>query len=217
MDWFEQVDGYCERTDFSYWSEPINAATNLAFIIAALVLWRRSTGVPMARVLSVILFATGLGSFLFHTHATLWASVADVVPIGIFILTYLFVVNRDMVPMGGWLAAFATALFIPFAAVLVPVLNQIPFIAISNFYWTVPILLALYAVLMRRKPGIAQGFLIGAALLCLSITIRSLDEILCDVIPVGTHFVWHLLNGVMLGWMIHVYTRHMLATAPQGR
>ena len=217
MDWFEQVDGYCERTDFSYWSEPINAATNLAFIIAALVLWRRSTGVPMARVLSVILFATGLGSFLFHTHATLWASVADVVPIGIFILTYLFVVNRDMVPMGGWLAALATALFIPFAAVLVPVLNQIPFIAISNFYWTVPILLALYAVLLRRKPGIAQGFLIGAALLCLSVTIRSLDEILCDVIPVGTHFVWHLLNGVMLGWMIHVYTRHMLATAPQGR
>ena len=217
MDWFEQVDGYCERTDFSYWSEPINAATNLAFIIAALVLWRRSTGVPMARVLSVILFATGFGSFLFHTHATLWASVADVVPIGIFILTYLFVVNRDMVPMGGWLAALATALFIPFAAVLLPVLNQIPFIAISNFYWTVPILLALYAVLLRRKPGIAQGFLIGAALLCLSITIRSLDEILCDVIPVGTHFVWHLLNGVMLGWMIHVYTRHMLATAPQGR
>ena len=217
MDWFEQVDGYCERTDFSYWSEPVNAATNLVFIIAALVLWRRSTGVPMARVLSVILFATGFGSFLFHTHATLWASVADVVPIGIFILTYLFVVNRDMVPMGGWLAAFATALFIPFAAVLVPVLNQIPFIAISNFYWTVPILLALYAVLLRRKPGIAQGFLIGAALLCLSITIRSLDEILCDVIPVGTHFVWHLLNGVMLGWMIHVYTRHMLATAPQGR
>ena len=133
MDWFEQVDGYCERTDFSYWSEPINAATNLVFIIAALVLWRRSTGVPMARVLSVILFATGFGSFLFHTHATLWASVADVVPIGIFILTYLFVVNRDMVPMGGWVAAFATALFIPFAAVLVPVLNQIPFIAISNF------------------------------------------------------------------------------------
>jgi len=217
MDWFEQVDGYCERTDFSYWSEPINAATNLAFIIAALVLWRRSTGVPMAQVLSVILFATGLGSFLFHTHATLWASVADVVPIGIFILTYLFVVNRDMVPMGGWLAALATALFIPFAAVLLPVLNQIPFVAISNFYWTVPILLALYAVLLRRKPGIAQGFLIGAALLCLSITIRSLDEILCVVIPVGTHFVWHLLNGVMLGWMIHVYTRHMLATAPQGR
>jgi hypothetical protein len=54
-------------------------------------------------------------------------------------------------------------------------------------------------------------------LLCLSITIRSLDEILCDVIPIGTHFMWHVLNGIMLGWMIHVYIRHMLATAPLGR
>jgi hypothetical protein len=29
----------------------------------------------------------------------------------------------------------------------------------------------------------------------------------------GTHFLWHILNGVMLGWMIHVYIRHMLARA----
>ncbi|MFT7107659.1 MAG: hypothetical protein ACJAVT_002185, partial [Yoonia sp.] len=209
--------GYCERTDFTYWSEPLNALTNVAFTIAALILWRRSAGVPMARVLSGILFVIGVGSFLFHTHATIWASLADVMPIGVFILTYLFVVNRDMVPMGGWMAAFVTALFIPYAAALVPVLNQIPFIAISNFYWTVPILLSLYALLLRCKPGIAQGFVVGAALLCLSITIRSLDEILCDVIPLGTHFIWHVLNGVVLGWMIHVYTRHMLATAPQGR
>jgi hypothetical protein len=29
--------------------------------------------------------------------------------------------------------------------------------------------------------------------------------------PLGTHFGWHLLNAVMLGWMIEVYRRHMLA------
>lgn len=217
MEWFEQIDDYCERADFTYWSEPLNALTNAVFIIAAVIFWRRSAGVTMARALSAILFVIGIGSYLFHTHATIWASTLDVIPIGIFILTYLFVVNRDMVPMGGWMAAFATALFIPYAAALVPVLNQIPFIAISNFYWTVPILLLLYAAFLRRRAGIAQGFLIGATLLCLSIIIRSVDEILCDIIPIGTHFIWHILNGVMLGWMIHVYTRHMLATAPQGR
>ncbi len=217
MDWFEQVDGYCERTDFTYWSEPLNALTNVAFIIAAVIFWRRSAGVRMARGLSGMLCVIGIGSFLFHTHATLWASTLDVIPIGSFILIYLFIVNRDIVPMGAMWAVLATALFIPYAAALVPVLNRIPFIAISNFYWTVPILLLLYAVFLRHRPGIAQGFSAGAALLCLSIIIRSLDEILCDMIPIGTHFVWHILNGVMLGWMIHVYTRHMLATAPQGR
>jgi len=217
MDWLEQIDGYCERTDFTYWSEPLNALTNLAFIVAALIFWRRSTGVAMARVLSAILFTIGIGSFLFHTHATIWASVADVVPIGIFILVYLFVVNRDMVPMGGWMALFATALFIPYAAALVPVLNRIPFVAISNFYWTVPILLCLYAAFLRRRPGISRGFLFGAALLSLSIIIRSLDEILCSVWPPGTHFIWHILNGIMLGWMVHVYIRHMLAMGRAGR
>ena len=217
MDWFAQVDLYCERTDLTYWSEPLNALTNLAFIIAAVVFWRRSAGVPMARVLSAVLFIIGVGSFLFHTHATNWAMMLDVLPIGVFILVYLFVVNRDMVPMGGWLAVFATALFIPYAVIMVPVLNRVPFVAISNFYWTVPILLVIYAGLLRRRPGIAQGFLFGAGLLSLSIVIRSLDQILCDAIPIGTHFIWHVLNGVMLGWMIHVYIRHMLATAPAGR
>ncbi len=217
MDWFAQIDGYCERTDFTYWSEPLNAVTNLAFIIAAVVFWRRSTGVPMARLLSGILFVISAGSFLFHTHATIWAAVGDVAPIGVFILVYLFVVNRDIVPMGGWYAAFATALFVPYAAAVVPALNLVPFLAISNFYWTVPILLVLYAAFLRQRPGIAKGFLIGAALLSVSITLRSLDEILCDVIPIGTHFMWHLLNGIMLGWMIHVYTRHMLATGGAGR
>lgn len=217
MDWFRQIDGYCERTDFTYWSEPLNAVTNLAFIVAALIFWRRSVGVPMARVLSAILFVIGVGSYLFHTHATVWAAVADVLPIGLFIILYLFAVNRDIVPMGHWYAVFATALFIPYAAVLVPILNQFPFVRISNFYWTVPILLGLYALFLRKRPEITQGFLIGAGVLCLSIIIRSLDEILCDLIPIGTHFMWHVLNGVMLGWMIHVYTRHMLATGRVGR
>lgn len=217
MGWFEQIDGYCERTDFTFWSEPLNAATNLAFMLAAVILWRRSAGVPMARVLCAVLFVIGIGSFLFHTFATVWASMADVAPIGVFILVYLFATNRDLVPMGGWLAVGATALFVPYAAALVPVLNRIPFIAISDFYWSVPLLLGLYAVFLRRKRDVARGFLLGAGLLSLSIIIRSLDEILCDAIPIGTHFVWHMLNGVMLGWMIHVYTRHMLATRARER
>lgn len=217
MDWWQQVDGYCERTDPSYWSEPVNAMTNLTFILAALILWPRSAGVPVARVLCVILFVIGTGSYLFHTFATQWAALADVVPIGVFILIYLFAVNRDMVPMRAVWALLATACFVPYAALLVPILNRIPFVAISNFYWTVPILLSIYAGLLRQKPGIAHGFLIGAGLLTVSIAIRSMDEILCDMIPLGTHFMWHLLNAVMLGWMIHVYTRHMLATAQQGR
>jgi hypothetical protein len=30
-------------------------------------------------------------------------------------------------------------------------------------------------------------------------------------VPVGTHFLWHLLNALMLGWMIEVLGRASLA------
>ena len=94
----------------------------------------------------------------------------------------------------------------------------VSFLKISSFYWSVPLLLVIYASFQRVKAaGVSRGFLIGAGLLALSLTFRSLDETLCSALPIGTHFMWHLLNGVMLGWMIVVYRSHMLASAPQGR
>ncbi len=212
MNWTDQIDDYCERVDLTFWSEPVNAITNLAFLIAAVYMWRRTSGVVPARALCVILFAIGIGSGLFHTTATLWASLADTAPIGLFILFYLFLVNRDVLRLPLWGAALGTLMFIPYAALILPVLDQVPFVRISNFYWTVPILLVVYGFGLRRtQPETTRGFFIGAAILTVSICLRSLDEILCTAWPIGTHFAWHILNAVMLAYMIHVYTAHVLA------
>ncbi|MEL6573691.1 MAG: ceramidase domain-containing protein [Pseudomonadota bacterium] len=212
MDWTEQFDGYCERVDFTYWSEPVNALTNAAFIVAALIMAYRTRGHLPSQLLCLILFAIGTGSYLFHTHATAWASLSDVAPIGLYILTYLFLVNFHIVGWPVWASALGTAAFLPYAAVMVPLLSLHPFLGISNFYWTVPILLIVYAALLRRKhPATARGFVIGAAILITSITLRSIDMQVCDAFPLGTHFLWHILNGLMLGYMIHVYHAHVLA------
>jgi hypothetical protein len=217
MDWHSHIDAYCERIDPGFWSEPINAVTNLAFLLAALWVWPRVAGLPLARALAAILFGIGIGSFLFHTFATPWAALMDVVPIGVFILLYLFAVHRDVIGLGFWPALGATALFIPFAAITVPLLGMLPFFGISAFYWTVPILLVIYALALHRTPHITRGFLTGAGLLALSISARSVDETLCNFIPFGTHFLWHVFNAVMLAWMILVYRRHMLAGAARDR
>jgi hypothetical protein len=52
---------------------------------------------------------------------------------------------------------------------------------------------------------------LGAGILVVSLTFRTLDDPLCDLVPFGTHFLWHILNGLMLALMIEVYRRHMLA------
>ncbi len=197
-----------------YWAEPVNAVTNLVFVIAALVMWRRCTDMPMGRVLALILGAIGIGSYLFHTHAQVWAAIADVAPIATFILVYLFAINRDVWGLQWGVALGATALFIPYAALTIPIYAQLPVLGVSAGYIPVPVLILIYAWALRhRARGMARGFVLGAGLLFVSLASRSIDETLCARFPLGTHFLWHLLNGVMLGWMIEVYRRYRVAQA----
>lgn len=219
MDWTAQVDVYCERVDFTYWAEPINALTNAAFLIAAFIMWRqvRGQGLPLAMVLVVITAIIGIGSYLFHTHATNWAATADVLPILIYILVYIFVANRAYWGLGLWSALGLTALFIPYAALTVPLWNTLGFLGSSAGYAPVPLLIYIYAILLsNRLPDVARGLAIGATILVVSLTFRTLDMPVCEAVPLGTHFMWHILNGVMLGWMIEVYRRHALATRAVG-
>lgn len=209
MDWSTQVDGYCERLGPGIWAEPWNAVTNLAFLIAAVWVWRRSRAVPV-RVLAAVLFAIGVGSGLFHTLATRWAGVADVVPILIYILCYIFFANRYFWGLSPLWSGVGTALFIPYAAATVPLFAMVPGIGGSAGYVPVPVLIFAYAVgLRKRLPEVARGLAIGAAILCLSLFFRTVDAPLCETFPIGTHIFWHLLNAVMLGWMAEVLRRHL--------
>ena len=209
MNWTEAIDAYCERTDPSFWAEPINAVTNLAFVVAGLLMWRRCAGLPLTgRILAAVLVAIGIGSFLFHTFAQPWAGLADVLPILAFIVIYIFAANRDFWGFSLLPALLLTLLFVPYAVLTVPLFQRLPFLSISAEYWPVPLLIGVYAwLLWRRQPATARGLAAGAGILTVSLVVRSLDGPLCMAVPLGTHFLWHLLNAVMLGWMIEVWRR----------
>lgn len=85
---FAAVDGYCERLGPGLWAEPLNAITNLAFLLAALIMARRARGHGLPRLLAAELALIGAGSSLFHPVAQGWAGLADVIPIVLFSLTY---------------------------------------------------------------------------------------------------------------------------------
>lgn len=208
----DPIDAYCERTSAAYWAEPVNAVTNAAFLLAAVVMWRRTEGLPLARAMCVVLGAIGVGSYLFHTHANGLTAALDVGPILVFILLYVFAATRDLLALGPLWAAGAVAAFFPYAALTVPAFGwAMPFLGSSAGYAPIPVLIFAYALALRRRaPATARGMAVGAGVLVVSLTFRTLDYPLCDVVPFGTHFLWHILNGLMLGWMIEVYRRHMV-------
>ncbi len=212
MDLFKHVDIYCERTGPEFWSEPVNAVTNAAFIIAAAVVWAMLGGKEDrgARILAVNLFVIGVGSFLFHTFAQAWAGWADVIPIQTFILIYLFLaVTRifDLNNLAGWLAVVA---FFPFAYGAASLIGSYTG-SLNGSIAYVPVLIALLAMALAawaHDADTAKGLLIGAGLLIASIAFRSIDQGVCEPFPLGTHFMWHVLNSVVLGWLILVLHRH---------
>jgi hypothetical protein len=89
---------------------------------------------------------------------------------------------------------------------MVPVFALVPGLGASAGYAPVPLLILLYAAFLRnRLPEFSRGVALGALLLVVSLIFRTLDGPLCQSWPLGTHFLWHLLNGFMLGWMIEIY------------
>jgi hypothetical protein len=198
------VDHYCERTSSALDAEPINALTNAAFLIAAWGAWRLqfSYRIGHARGLVIALIGTvalvGVGSFLFHTVATRWAEWGDVLPIMLFMLLYLWLVltrffgsplKLNLLILGAYFAAtFYAEAAVPGTvlwggALYVPTLLLMLVIGI--------------ALLWRRRPG-AGAFLAATAVFLASFSARTLDARLCAAFPVGTHFIWHLLNATLL-------------------
>ena len=214
----QSIDIYCERLDVGIWAEPINAVTNFAFILAAIIMWIRCKNLVEGRILAFLLFSIGCGSFLFHTFAQTWAAILDVATIVIFILAYIFVANHRFLMLSKIVSIIGVILFFPYQFLVVSILSNIQFFGSSVQYCPVAILIFIYSGLLRKtEPNLSLGLFIGAAILSLSIFARTIDEPICSSVSVGTHFVWHILNAIMLSWMVEILRRHMLAAYPLER
>lgn len=223
MDWTRQVDQYCERLGPGFWAEPWNAVTNAAFIFAAvagLVYATRKGRLdwPVA-VLIAITVAVGIGSFLFHTVATVWALVADVVPIQLFILMYFALAMRRFAGMPWWGAGLATVAFIAISVVGEGALGDLAGDRLNGSEGYIPPFLALLAVggalTIAGRTGAGSALMIAAIIFAVSLGFRTADASVCATFPLGTHFLWHTLNGVLLGFLIVAMVR--FGEAPRKR
>lgn len=213
------IDLYCERIGPGVWAEPLNALTNLAFLVAALAAWLQARRLNAATLdiglLSGLITAIGVGSGLFHTFATAWAFAADVTPILLYQVAYLWIYCRRVIrlPPGHVLAVIALFLMaglvtLPFRGLLSGSLSYIPALLL---------LLALGAYHYTSTDRGPTLLLWAAAILLASLTFRTLDPVVCAQVPIGTHFLWHLLNGLLLYLTVYallVHSRWRHATFP---
>jgi uncharacterized membrane protein (DUF4010 family) len=211
MDWFAPIDAYCERLGPGLAAEPLNALSNAAFFIAAL--WATRTalrkGVELAIwLLIALVFVIGLGSLAFHTFANQWSELADVLPITLFIYGYLAFALRRFLKLAWW--AVALSLGILFLVTLASAYVLPPgFMNGSGDYLPALIASVIVSIQLLRKGHPAQlNVSLASTILFVSLIFRTADQIMCPVLPTGTHFVWHILNGLVLALFLEAAIRY---------
>lgn len=199
----QPIDIYCERMGPELWAEPLNAVTNGAFLLAAFLLYRQANayGATSASIYWLIglVGLIGLGSAAFHTFAnrlTLWM---DVLPITIFLLSYIVVFARSIGGQSFLSAALWVALFLGLSIAFGYAPQSISFNG-SIAYAPALIYLLGMSFIVRRKQylRISHSMALAAILFMVSMTMRSIDMMVCDMLSIGTHYMWHILNAVVL-------------------
>jgi hypothetical protein len=206
VDLTRALDLYCERTDASLLSEPLNAASNIGFFIAGWLIWRRAQTWD-ERLLALIAALVGVCSLAFHLSAQVWAAWADGLVILAFIYAYLW---RYMarIARARWFGICAA--IIAYAAVDY-LSGQLFTPATLNgsvrYLPTAAALALMSAYAASREP--AAGSVLGLATLvfAVSLTARTVDLAVCDALPIGTHFLWHLGNA----WVLYLVARALTA------
>jgi len=220
MNWSDKVFAYCERgNDPGFWAEPLNALSNAGFIVAAVVAlarWRGARGGKVELVLIAMVFAIGIGSFLFHTIASRWARIADVAPIGLFMFGYLAYALSRFAGLEWRGVAASLLLFLASGAVAgsldcggAPCLN-----GSLGYVPTLAALLVVGLVMTRRGGGTGRSLLVAAGIFAISLALRSVDKSLCPAVLIGpgwragTHALWHILNALVLYLLLIAAMRH---------
>ena len=238
MIWTEKIFAYCERAfDPGIWAEPFNAISNVAFLVAGVVgatqlaYQPRASGRIAEWGLALLILLIGTGSFLFHTYATRWASVADTAPIGIFMIGYLaYALRRYLllhvfavfVLVGVFILALRFASYHPCDPALLPVTIAAGRPCFNGLLGYGPALGALVLIggvlLLRGHPAGRPVFLAGG-IFAVSLALRTVDFEVCTRTlllgrPRGTHALWHVLNAVVLFTLLSAAIRHGSAPVP---
>lgn len=185
---------YCEQLLHSD-IEPVNALTNLAFVLFALLAFyklRNERGV-MKFILPSLLLLIGVGSAWWHTEHSTWGDMADTLSIVIFAsVVSILLLYKLLESKGKVVLAFVPLLVLALAA------EQLPYFNGSLPYIVLLVGLIVAGVFHVKKfPGSRNLVIASIFTFALAIIFRSLDMRVCSQFTTGTHFLWHILVALL--------------------
>lgn len=213
---------YCETPmtiDGVFPVEPANAISSgviVLFGIAALMLvMRRSPRSIELYAACAFLILNGVGSILWHGLRTRWALTLDFMPALVFVLIIAIVWARRVGPWWQAISIGAALIAAPVVIQLAGLGSRLP----VRFGLTAAVIVVLAMWLIARSYSISRSaaYTGGAAVLSamVALTFRSIDDIACASIGMGSHFLWHIFLSAAA--FLCVYTIVTLDAALRAR
>jgi hypothetical protein len=209
--------GVCERAGSSVWyAEPLNVLSNFGFLIVATLIYRyyhrhedlEKRWIWDIHALTFLVYIIGLNSIIFHMFPSQLTELMDTIPIVMFILIYftsiLFRIGK-VTPFQGVICIVA---FLGFSHMLV---GQFPR-ALNDSIGYLSSMVALAAIAMhlhlKARPS-SSHFMMAAMIGIMSLFARSVDSAVCEMFPLGSHFVWHSLNATLIYILLKQIVRNV--------
>lgn len=186
---------YCETWLYppgAFPAEPINTATSLVPVVlgvlALLFLLRRTDQGRVAYGLAIFLVLTGLGSVAWHALRTDLTLLLDALPGVIYFVVLLFFWAYYL--GGRYFGVIPIGLIVAIMVVLRPASHEEARIVVIGVVAALAAGLLMATWLRKRHAFKLALAMVGCALV--AATLRTLDLSVCDTIPFGTHFFWHI-------------------------
>ena len=140
-----------------------------------------------------LLVVNGIGSILWHGLRERWALTLDVTPALIFLIVAVIVWARRVVPLWEIATAAAVLLALNYAMRTLDLGLRLP----GRWGAMAPLVIAagLWLVARSAATSVRAALTGGLALLSAlaAFVFRSIDISVCAAVPMGTHFLWHVL------------------------
>ncbi len=192
---------YCERNSLDFLAEPLNFATNFSFLfVSILLLYDKNI---LDKRYSLLIFLIGIGSMLFHSIPNKLTGFLDIFFIIFFI--YYYLVNLYKKLNNNTIFSNLYSIAFIFFCYLFGSFFYNTFLGSSAFYF--PILLHLYILFIyffikKHQYVSYKKFIWIPLFFTISLILRSIDIKVCNIIPLGTHYIWHIFNAVVLYLLI---------------
>lgn len=208
--------GICERHEVGLLAEPLNVLSSFAFMAVAISIYRyykreedlERKWIWDIHALTFLCFIIGVNSIVFHAWPNPTTELMDTLAIVFFIMIYFWSVLFRIGRCNFFQATICFIAFVGFSHILV---HQFPRALNDSIgYLSSMIALIMIAVHLHLKarPS-SQHFMLAAIVGVCSLFCRAIDKEICSMMPIGTHFFWHVLNATLLFILLKQIVRNV--------